>query len=105
MGILYTTEEIQDVLRTLRIKPIDGNLVSTQEAAKILSWRAFAEQGIDHQYPDTAVRRHVQQGNLKIARQVNVRFNLFKAEDVFDLVLAPKRALARQRELSSEEAA
>lgn len=102
MPVLYTNKEIQEVLRELRIKPIDGNKVNTREAARILSWRAKAEQQIEHDYPDAAVRRHVQQGNLKIAQQVNPRFNLFKVEDVFELPLAPKRGVAQRKGGGSE---
>ena len=101
MAVLYTARQIQEVLKELRIKPVDGN-VTTREAARILTWRAKAEQGIDHNYPDTAVRRHVQQGNLKIAHQINPRFNMYRVEDVFDLSLAPKRG---QRKEPEQEAA
>lgn len=103
MAVLYTAKQIQEVLRELRIKPSDGN-VTTREAARILTWRAKAEQDIEHNYPDTAVRRHVQQGNLKIAHQINPRFNMYRVEDVFDLPLVPKRGRGQQKE-SSEEAA
>ncbi len=97
MAVLYTTKQIQEVLRELRIKPVDG-LVTTREAARILTWRAKAEQNVEHEYPDSAVRRHVQQGNLKIAQQINPRFNMYRVEDVFDLPLAPKRGLGQQKE-------
>lgn len=97
MAVLYTPDEIQGVLRELRIKPVEGN-VTGREAARILTWRAKAEFGIEHVYPDSAIRRHVQQGNLKIAKQVNPRFNLYKVEDVFDLPLVPRRGIAQQKE-------
>lgn len=89
MAVLYTPEEIQSALRELRIKPIDG-MVSTQEAARILTWRAKAEQGVKHEYTVSAVRQHVLAGNL-VAVPVSTRFNRYKVEDVFDLNLAPKR--------------
>jgi hypothetical protein len=96
LGVLYTESEMQGVLRELRIRPVEGNLVNTKEAARILTWRAKEEQGVDHLYPDAAVRGHVQQGNLKVARQINPRFNLFRVEDIFNLPLAPKRGLGRK---------
>ncbi|HEY7415049.1 MAG TPA: hypothetical protein VH593_07640 [Ktedonobacteraceae bacterium] len=98
MAVLYTPKEIQDVLRELRIKPVDGNKVTGKEAARILTWRAKAEQGIEHTYPDSAIRRHVERGNLKIAEQVNPRFNLYKVEDIFDLPLVPRRGISQQSE-------
>lgn len=102
MAVLYTPEEIQEALRQLRIKPKDGK-VTGKEAAKILTWRAKEEHGIKHVYPDAAIRRHVERGNLKVAEQVNPRFNLYWVEDVFELPLVPRRGIAQQR--GSEEAA
>lgn len=96
MAVLYTAKQIQEVLRDLRIKPVEGK-VTGREAARILTWRAKEEQDIEHVYPDSAVRQHVQRGNLK-AYPVNRRFNLYKAEDVFDVALAPRRGLAQQKE-------
>lgn len=95
MAVLYTAKDIQEVLQELRIKPIEGK-VTTREAARILSWRAKAEQGVIHDYPDSAVRRHVQQGNLKIAQQVNPRLNMYFVEDVFGLTLQPKRGIGQK---------
>ncbi|HYU72014.1 MAG TPA: hypothetical protein VEL31_04990 [Ktedonobacteraceae bacterium] len=103
MAILYTAKQIQEVLRELRIKPADGK-VTTREAARILTWRAKAEHNVAHEYPDSAVRRHVQQGNLKIAQQINARFNLYRVEDVFDLQLAPRRGIGQQKEAKEEAA-
>ncbi len=96
MAVLYTQKKIQEALRELAIKPVNGN-VTTKEAARILSWRARYEEGIDHVYPESAVRRHVESENLKIAERRNKRFNLYKAEDVFELPLVPKRGLAQQK--------
>ena len=90
--ILYTSKELQDILRGLRIKPIHG-MVTTKEAASILTWRAEHEQEIQHDYPESAVRRHVELGNLKITKKKNKVANLYKVEDVFELPLAPKRGL------------
>ena len=92
MAILYTSKELQEIVRSLRIKPKDG-MVTTKEAAAILTWRAEHEQEIKHRYPESAVRRHVELGNLKIAGKKNKVANLFKFEDVFELPLAPKRGI------------
>lgn len=102
MAYLYTRKQIQDALRELAIKPVDGK-VTTREAARILSWRAMHEERIEHIYPESAVRRHVQQKNLKVAEQPNIRFNLYIAEDVFALPMVPKRGIAQQK--IAEEAA
>lgn len=97
MAVLYTPEEIQEALRRLRIKPKDGK-VTGEEAARILSWRAKEEQGIEHAYPASAIRRHVERGNLNIAERVNPRFNLYLVEDIFELPLVPKRGIAQKRD-------
>ena len=98
MAVLYTAKQIQDVLRELRIKPIDG-MVTTKEVARILTWRARAEQGIEHEYPESAVRRQIQRGHLK-AHRVSTRFNLYKVEDVFNLPLVPNRGLGQRKNTS-----
>jgi len=103
MAVLYTAKEIQEVLQQLRIKPVGGK-VTGREAARILTWRAKAEQGIHHVYPDSAVRRHVERGNLKIAEQKNARLNLYKVEDIFDLPLVPRRGI-QQSEKNEKKAA
>jgi hypothetical protein len=95
MAVLYTSKQIQDALRELRIKPVDGK-VTTKEAASILTWRARAEQKIEHVYPEAAVRRHIQSGNLR-AYPMNTRFNMYKVEDVFDLPLVPNRGIAQRK--------
>ena len=97
MAVLYTEKQIQAVLRELRIKPIDGR-VNGREAARILTWRAKEEQGIEHVYPDSAVRQHAMRGHLR-AHPVNTRFNLYEVEDVFEVALSPKRGLAQQKDL------
>ncbi len=93
MAILYTSKELQEILRGLRIKPKAG-MVTTKEAAAILTWRAEHEQEIKHHYPESAVRRHVELGNLEIAGKKNKVANLFKFEDVFEVPLAPRRGIA-----------
>ena len=97
MAVLYTPKELQEALKELRIKPINGR-VTTQEAARILSWRAKAEHGIEHVYNASAVRRHIHAGNLT-PEPVSTRFNLYKVEDIFDLPLAPKRGKQHRAEI------
>ena len=94
MARLYTDQEIEAALHALRIQPIRG-LVNTKEAASILSWRATAEHGVDHIYPEAAVRRHVEKGNLSRAKSTGKR-NLFKVEAVFLVPLSPNRGLKQQ---------
>jgi len=89
MAVLYTPEEIQEVLRQLRIKPFRG-MVTTLEAAKILGWRAKEEQGVTRVYNASSVRRHIQLKNLTPVPE-STRFNRYKVEDIFDLPLAPNR--------------
>lgn len=89
MAVLYTPEEIQEVLRQLRIKPIDG-MVTTEEAARILTWRAKDEKNVDFTYTPSAVRRRIQLGSLE-ATPEHKRSNRYKVEDIFDLTLVPRR--------------
>lgn len=98
MAILYTSKELQDILRELRIKPKDG-LVTTKEAAHILTWRAEHEQEIEHEYPEAAVRRHVELGNLKIAGKRNKVANLYRFEDILELPLTPRRGIKQKAQL------
>jgi hypothetical protein len=103
MAVLYTPEEIQEVLRELRIKPIDGK-VTTLEAAKILSWRAKAEQGVIRTYNASAVRRHIQLKNLTPIPESS-RFNRYIVEDIFDVPLAPKRGPKQNEREDGKKAA
>lgn len=96
MAVLYTNQELQEMLQELRIKPEKG-LVNTKEAATILTWRAKHEQGVIHEYPESAVRRHVELDNLKIARKRGKIANLYKVEAVLDLPLTPNRGLKQQK--------
>ena len=100
MSVLYTPEEMQEILRELRIKPFDGK-VTTQEAAKILTWRAKDEQGIDFEYNPSAVRRHIQLGNLKPEPE-STRFNRYRVEDIFELPLAPRRGFRQTSEATPD---
>ena len=92
MARLYTPKQIQKALQFLQIKPVNGN-VTTKEAADILTWRAKEEFGVEHTYPESAVRRRTQKGHISPAPESNTRQNLYKVSDVFDLHLFPKRGL------------
>lgn len=89
MAFLYTSEQIQEALKQLRIRPIQG-MITTREAAKILTWRAKEEFDIDRAYNEAAVRRHIQLGNLIPVRPDDY-IKRFNVEDIFDLPLAPRR--------------
>src|SRR5258708_7400489 len=90
MAYLYTPGQIQEALNDLRIKPFQGTITS-REAAKILTWRASQEFGIERPYNEAAVRRHIKLGNLKPVQPDDVYINRYKVEDIFDLPLAPRR--------------
>jgi hypothetical protein len=90
MAYLYTPEQIQEALNELRIKPLQGTITS-REAARILGWRARQEFGIERNYNEGAVRRHINLGNLKPVQPEDVYINRYKVEDIFDLPLSPRR--------------
>lgn len=96
MGVLYTEAEMEAALRELRIRPTDENLVNVGEAARILTWRAKSEQNMDRQYTTAAIRAHIVQGNLSVAKQLNPRSNLFRVGDIFNLPLSPRRGLVNR---------
>lgn len=89
MARLYQKSKINEVLKELEIKPVD-NRVTSQEAASILTWRAKREHGIDYQYSDASVRRHVSLGNFKDVKQVSIRHSLYNVEEVFELPIKPR---------------
>jgi hypothetical protein len=93
MAKLYTTKHKQEALRSLEIKPIDGKITG-REAAKVLGWRAKEEFGIDREYDDATLRRHVQQGNLHA--DPHNRKHRYDVDEVFDLTILPTRGRRRQ---------
>ena len=94
MPVLYSKRKIQEVLKELSIRTIEGR-VDAEEAARILSWRALHEQGIAHTYTPNNVRKH--RGKLDAIHPIkedgseNTRANLYLAEKVFDLDIEPAR--------------
>lgn len=106
MACLYETKQREEILRSLRIKPIKGK-VTGEEAARILSWRAREEQGVEHKYTSSILRRHVEQGNLeaypgtRLTDKGKSRKNLYDVEAVFELSIAPRRGVARKQKEKS----
>lgn len=99
MAHLYTQKQRQDVLKLLSIKPIDGKITG-KEAAHILKWRAKQEFGIDREYDDATLRRHVKEGNIHA--DPSSRKSRYPVEEVFDLTIYPTRGKQR-KEIKSEE--
>jgi hypothetical protein len=93
MTHLYTQKQKQEVLKLLSIKPISGK-VTGKEAAQILKWRAKEEFGIDREYDDASLRRHVKEGNIHA--DPNSRKSRYPVEEVFDLVIYPTRGRPRK---------
>lgn len=96
MAILYTPEDISKVLLELRIDPVDGK-VDANEAARILTWRAKAEQNLEYEYTDDAVRQHVrmkhfEEGSIDRGK----RGSRYPVDQVFKLPLSPKRRMGRK---------
>jgi hypothetical protein len=96
MAILYTPEDISKVLIELRIDPVDGK-VDANEAARILSWRAKAEQDLDYEYAPDAIRQHVranrfEEGSIDLKK----RGSRYPVDQVFRLPIVPKRRMGRK---------
>lgn len=79
----------------LGIKPIDGKITG-KEAAQVLQWRAKQEFGVEREYNDASLRRHVKEGNIQ-ADPKN-RKNRYEVEAVFDLTISPTRGRPRKQE-------
>lgn len=94
MPVLYSKRKMQEVLKELGIRTIEGR-VDASEAARILSWRAKAEQGIEHNYTPNNVRKHKKKLDAIHPSMEdgtpNTRANLYLAEKVFDLDIEPRR--------------
>jgi hypothetical protein len=101
MARLYTRKQMNEVLKELRIKPVEDR-VTSQEAAAILSWRAKQEHQTDYTYTDRSVRRHVTLGNLKDIKRVSTRQSLYAIEEVFELPLKPRHHGSEKQSSFSE---
>lgn len=96
MATSYTEEEMAKAMQELHIAPEDGK-VDGSEAAKIMTWRAKQEYGVDYEYTATAVRQHVKVGHLKEVDTSNPRRSRYPYVAIFQLPLAPRRGASRRR--------
>jgi hypothetical protein len=98
MATLYTERDIAKTLRELRIDPENGK-VDGNEAARILSWRARQEYGIEYQYDAVTIRQHVRRGHFSEGTidTSNIRRNLYQVNAIFKLPLAPRRGISRKK--------
>jgi hypothetical protein len=94
----YTEDEMRAILQKLHIAPEDGR-VDGSEGAKILTWRAKQEFGVDHQYDPTTLRQHMRSGliNKEEVDTTNPRRNLYPYPRIFQLPIAPKRGSSRKK--------
>jgi hypothetical protein len=94
----YTEDEMCAILQELHIAPEDGR-VDGNEGAKILTWRAKHEFGVDHQYDPTTLRQHMRTGQIKREEvdATNPRRNLYPYPLIFQLPIAPKRGASRKK--------
>lgn len=90
----YTERERKTALKQLRIDP-NAERVSSSQAAKILTWRAKQEYGVEHEYNATAVRAHVDQLDKQPAVKkdgtVNLRQNTYSVAKLFEIDILPQR--------------
>lgn len=94
-----STKEMKEILKELGITPFPGGMVSSTQAAHILTWRIKHEQQTEHEYNAGHIRRHIAAGTLKEAGRLHERFKLFDTKDIFALRLMPQRgAGAKMRE-------
>jgi hypothetical protein len=100
MARTYTTAQRREILRQLGIKPEHGT-VTGKEAARILTWRAKEEEGVEHVYDPGSLRRHAQEGNIT-ADTSNPRLSRYPVEKVFELPIAPRRGRAKNPPASEE---
>lgn len=89
--MIYTSEEIAQALKTLEIEPYRSNKVDSRQAAQILRWRSKQEYGEEHPYTPISIRRRVVSGDLH-PEPISDRLNIYDIDEVFSLVLRPKRA-------------
>lgn len=99
MPIRYTEKERKD----LRIAPNKKGLVTAHDAATILTWRAWKEQKVRHEYTVDSIRGRVECGDLEIAEKLGPRRALYRIEDIFELTISPRRGLALKKKEEREE--
>jgi len=97
MGAFYTDAKRKTALRHLHINP-DSERVNSMQAARILSWRAKEEFGIEHKYTATAVRKHATkldaQPDRKADGSPNLRQNTYDVKRLFEIDILPARTNA-----------
>jgi hypothetical protein len=108
---LYTDKDIKKILTELRIQPITlkedyKDMVTGEEAARILSWRAKDEYDIDYTYTPTTLRQHTRArkdpktGEEKPSKMPpeaintdNKRLTYYNVKAIFKLPISPKRGI------------
>ena len=102
MARWYDPRQKIEILHSLGINALHGK-VTGDEAARILTWRAKEEYGVTHKYTPSILRRHVESGNLqaypgtKLTEDGKSRKNLYDADAVFELEIAPRRGMGRKQ--------
>lgn len=94
MPVFYTEKERKAALLQMRIDP-EAERANSSQAAKILTWRAKEEHGVEHEYNATAVRKHASQLDTMHARRadgsLNPRQNTYDVKKLFEIDILPKR--------------
>jgi hypothetical protein len=90
-------------MRELHIAPTAEGMLTGNEAAKVLTWRAEHEFQVHYQYDAGALRQHVRAGYLKKDEvdTTHPRRTLYPYRIVFQLPISPRRGAARRKTLSS----
>ena len=101
--MIYTPEEITQILKALEIEPYRSNKVDSRQAARILQWRSKQEHGEEHPYTPTSIRSRVNAGDLHPVR-INERLNIYDVNEVFNLVLRPRRAIGARARAKKKKA-
>lgn len=103
----YTVSERKKALRGLRINP-EAERVNSSEAAKILTWRAKEEHGVEHEYNALAVRKHGSKLDAKPALRAdgspNPRQNTYDVKRLFEIDILPARTNSGPKQSKQEEA-
>jgi|SRR5580765_1165545 len=97
----YTQENIEQILKDLEIEPYRHNKVDSNQAAKILNWRAETEQGKKTNYTPISIRRRTAGGDLH-PEPISERLNIYDVVEVFALKIVPSRAAGGQQRRSKK---
>lgn len=98
MATFYTEKEQQKILRELHIATTEDGYVEASEAARVLTWRALHEFGVEYVYDSTALRQHTKLGRFPegTIRAINDCHKQYKASTVFSLPISPRRGKSRR---------